>query len=109
MNTTCPFCNVRHENLVPTVHLNGTSAESLVEGLNAALDALHEAQRLMCEAAPNGRDYYPQAPLAAGAAMDAHERRLTNLNRMLTELEEQRDHVQAVIDYKEVRKSLEAR
>jgi len=109
MITTCVFCNIRHENLVPTVHSNGTSAESLVEGLSAAIDALHEAQRLMCEAAPNGRDYYVQGNLAAGAAMDAHERRLINLNRMLTELEEQRNHVQAVIDYKEVRKSQEAR
>jgi hypothetical protein len=98
---TCQFCNVTHKTTVPTVHLNGTPAKSLFDGLQATLEALHEAQRRMAEAGPNGRDYYPQGPQAMTAVMEQHEQRHLDLNRMMRELEEMRDHVQAVLDFQE--------
>jgi hypothetical protein len=101
----CPFCRLEHTAPVPTVHLNGTSAKELLGQFQATLDALHEAQRLMCAGAPNGRDYYPQPGNAMDAAMSAHERRWTELNRMMRELEEARDHVQAVMDFEAERRA----
>jgi hypothetical protein len=88
-----------HSATVPTVHLNGTSAHELLAGLETAVEALREGQRRMVMAGPNGRDYYPQGNQAMTRVMDEHERRCMDLNRMLTELEEMRDHVQAVLDF----------
>jgi hypothetical protein len=45
---------------VPTIHLNGTSRESLMEDLLGAYHALTEAIAALGRACPNGRDYYPQ-------------------------------------------------
>ena len=109
MTTTCQFCNIEHSTTVPTVHLNGTAAEDLHYQLDAAVNRLRAAQKAMVEAAPNGRDYYPQGQQMARIAMGAHERRCLDLNRMLAELEEQRDHVQAVINFKAQQRRQEAR
>jgi hypothetical protein len=106
--TTCPFCRVTHRVTVPTVHTNGTSAHNLRDDLQAAVEALREGQRRMVMAAPNGRDYYPQGNDAMNVVMAEHERRCIDLNRILTELEEQRDHVQAVLDDMAQRRSAEA-
>jgi uncharacterized membrane protein len=46
--------------VIPTVHLNGTSKAALIEQLEAAYDALVTAENTIRQAAPNGRDYYPQ-------------------------------------------------
>jgi hypothetical protein len=100
MNDTCQFCHVTHTVAVPTVHLNGTSAQNLFDDLNAAVEALRLGQRRMVEASPNGRDYYPQGDGALRNVMAQHERRCGDLVRMLAELEEMRDHVQAVLDFK---------
>jgi hypothetical protein len=100
MNNVCQFCNVEHATTVPTVHLNGTSAEELRDQLDAAVEGLRAARQAVVQAAPNGRDYYVQDAIARGRAMGAHERRCGELTRMLAELEEMRDHVQAVIDFK---------
>jgi hypothetical protein len=96
---------VEHKAPVPTVHLNGTSAKELFGQLDGALIVLREGQRALAEAEPNGRDYYPQPGAALEAAMDAHERRSTELNRMMRELEEARDHVQAVMDFEAERRA----
>ena len=45
----------------PTIHLNGTSGEALLEGYRTAMEAVGEAVRkLNNETHPNARDYYPQ-------------------------------------------------
>ena len=72
---------------IPTVHMNGTSREALVEGLCEAVHALHEAGRKLAAAAPNGRDYYVQGSAATGVAMDQHEARMNKLREIITELE----------------------
>lgn len=94
----CPFCNIEHKVVVPTVHLNGTSGKDLYEQLDGAVIVLEEGQRALAEAAPNGRDYYPQGDGASGRAINAHDFRCMGLNRMLAELKEMRDHVRAVMD-----------
>lgn len=98
---TCPFCDKIHMTMVPTVHSNGTSAQELYGQLRVAVAALREAQTLLEQAAPNGRDYYLQGDFALPSAMHSHETRWTQLDVMIKALEEQRDHVQAVIDFKE--------
>lgn len=49
----------------PTVHLNGTSPESLIEAYDKADRALALAQAALEECSPHARDYYPQ-----GTAVD---------------------------------------
>lgn len=73
----------------PTIHLNGSSAQSLtddyVEAMRAVSDAIDKVQR---HAAPNGRDYYPQGNSAIDAALAEHRARLTKLTEVKAELEE---------------------
>ncbi len=71
METTAPT-GVR----LPTIHLNGTSKQALLDQLADAYSALDEALAKMGQACPNGRDYYPQGPDAIGEALRQHERRL---------------------------------
>ncbi len=64
---------------VPTVHLNGTSRGSL-EAMNLkALEAVQAAHAALCQAAPNGRDFYTQHPSAINEASEEHRRRLSAL------------------------------
>jgi hypothetical protein len=56
----------------PTVHLNGTSKGSLEEQLRDAYDAVQVAMDKLSDAAPNGRDYYPQSPDAYYQAREEH-------------------------------------
>jgi hypothetical protein len=96
----CPFCRIEHQTSVPSIHTNGTSAESLLDGLSDALDHLRRGQRAMAAAEPNERDYYPHGPQAVTRAKGEAEERHIDLRRIITELEVQRDHIQAVIDFK---------
>lgn len=50
--------------LAPTIHLNGTSRESLTEEYQAASDALLAAIAALSAITINGRDYYPQGAAA---------------------------------------------
>lgn len=61
--------------VLPTIHLNGTSAETLLFEATQARDALSRALDAMWGAAPNARDYYPQGVESAARAIrefDAH-------------------------------------
>lgn len=59
---------------IPTVHLNGTKGDDLVEQLCDARSALRDAIKALQNAAPNGRDYYPQGPGAINEAIEQHSR-----------------------------------
>ncbi len=72
---------------IPTVHMNGTSRDSLLEGLCEAVHALHEAGRKMAAACPNGRDHYPQGPGAINVALSQHEARLQKIREIVKEYE----------------------
>jgi hypothetical protein len=97
----CPFCKVEHLVTVPTVHLNGTSAEDLYAQLDAAIAAMLTAMERLVAASPNGRDYYVQEAGAIERALDQHRLRFEQLRAIQRELIEMRDHVMAVMDFKE--------
>ena len=73
---------------IPTVHLNGTSRESLLEQLTSASDAVYEAIKAVANACPNGRDYYTQSGNAIQEALRQHANRLHNLTAVRQELVE---------------------
>jgi hypothetical protein len=72
--------------MVPTIHRNGTSKESLLEGYIAAGYAVQTALAALCETAPNGRDYYPQEIGALTKATMEHNARESHLRAVLSEL-----------------------
>lgn len=75
--------------MVPTVHLNGTSRESLIRGLEKAYVAITQAIDAVCDAAPHGRDYYVQdLGDAYNRARDEHESRVRKLVEVRNEIEE---------------------
>jgi len=77
----------------PTIHRNGTYASDLLKGLLAAMNALREAERKITDAAPNGRDYYPQGDAAINHAIEEHCDRLTRLEAIRHELDQIAEHV----------------
>ncbi len=72
---------------IPTVHLNGTSREALLEGLCEAVHALHEAGSAMAKASPNMRDYYINGADAFIVAQDQHTARMDKIREVITELQ----------------------
>mgnify|MGYP001612338421 CR=1 FL=1 len=72
--------------MVPTIHINGSSRERLVEDLCDAVTALHDAKTALNRTTPNGRDYYPQGKEALDRALRAHERRMSSLGVIIDEL-----------------------
>lgn len=72
---------------LPTIHLNGTSKQSLIDGYCDAYDALNNAYEVLKQTAPNGRDFYPQGPEAFKAADNEHMARLRKIDEVLKELQ----------------------
>lgn len=72
--------------IVPTIHLNGSSAESLLDQIETASDRLTVAMDALCAMAPNARDYYPQGDAAYSAAKREHDRRVEKLREVSAEL-----------------------
>ena len=70
----------------PTIHLNGTSRERLAEDYANAAGAVRKAINALNDAAPNGRDYYPQGDAAIGEATREHLERLHKLEAVRDEL-----------------------
>ncbi len=72
----------------PTIHLNGTSKNALIEQYSQACMAIQRAIRAMCEASPHGRDYYPQGPDTYRQANDEHLARIKKLEDVGNELQQ---------------------
>jgi hypothetical protein len=53
---------------LPTIHLNGTGADTLEQEYRALRMALKAAEDVLCAATCNARDFYPQGPEAWKAA-----------------------------------------
>lgn len=70
----------------PTVHLNGTSRASLVEGYLKASLALDRALGALGLTYPNGRDFYVQGEGALKRAQLEHDDRLTRVRSVLEEV-----------------------
>ncbi len=71
----------------PIVNLNGTSATMLLEQNLTALRGLQSALSLLCEAAPNGRDFQT-APMGTFArAQSEHITRIARIESVMSEIE----------------------
>lgn len=71
---------------VPTVHLNGTSRESLLEQLVDVNHALDVTMTALAKASPHGRDYYPQGDGALRKATREHESRCERIRSVQREI-----------------------
>ncbi len=74
--------------VIPTIHMNGTSRESLLDDLIAASEALQIALDKVGRTMPNGRDYYPQGDAAHREALRQHVRRIQDLTAIRREIVE---------------------
>jgi len=73
--------------LAPSVHLNGTSKQELVEQRLAVMEAARALLQAMKGASPNGRDYYPQGDGAYKRAATAWNERREMVLRLLSDVE----------------------
>lgn len=89
----------------PTIHLNGTSADALLDQYQTAAGALRQAIETLIDAYPNARDYYPQGAAAFHEAALEHSERVLALSRVVAELDLLAEHVQDDIDQKARRAS----
>lgn len=78
--------------ILPTIHLNGTSKNNLFDGYVTALLAVEAAIDAVAQAAPHGRDYYPQGDHALRQAQAEHQDRLRRLNAISEELHQLAEH-----------------
>lgn len=78
---------------MPSIHLNGSSAERLLEEYLNAAEAIRNAQAALAKTAPNARDYYPQGAGAFDKADDEHTARLQRMQDTLNEIEALALHV----------------
>lgn len=67
--------------ILPTIHLNGTSAQMLTEGYSEARIAVQAALDKLQKVEFNARDYYPQGQLAW---LDAVRQRQDLMNKLAT-------------------------
>ena len=82
----------------PDVHLNGTSAEALLDQYSEAVEALRLAIAAVQFAAPNGRDYYLQGGTAITEAWQEHTARIEALTAVRHGLQEITEHIQTQVD-----------
>jgi len=82
--------------MIPTIHLNGTGAETLKREIEAAVDAVGTAMRAVANMTVHGRDYYPQGPDAFGRALTEHQNRRMRLLSVLDELVEMYNKLEEV-------------
>lgn len=73
--------------IFPTVHLNGTSSRDLLIQYSAARQAIEVALKALLEASPNGRDYYPQGPMAMLRAQDQHRAWYQSIDKVRKDIE----------------------
>jgi hypothetical protein len=74
------------EPLFPTVHLNGSSRNVLIDQLHTAHQRLYEAIAALRHAGPHGRDYYVQGRHTISQLLAEHADRLQRLERVQDEL-----------------------
>lgn len=84
--------------IVPSVHLNGTSGDELLEQATGAVQALSAALEAAATAAPNGRDYYPQGDAAFTEAKREHGDRICRLTELRDEYQALAEAIADAID-----------
>ena len=73
--------------LTPTIHLNGTSRDDLLNQHIDILDACRGLLTALRAGTPNARDYYPQSETAATEARDAYNVRYALVSCIFDEFE----------------------
>lgn len=84
--------------MIPTIHMNGTTGEVLLDQFTAAAAAVQKAIDAACDAGPNARDYYVQGPDAPLTAQREHEARVTSLKRVRDDLAAIAEGIQDQLD-----------
>jgi hypothetical protein len=84
--------------MIPTIHLNGTSADELILQLQEAGSALRIAYARLTETYPDGRDYYTQGPDACSQATKEHRARLDKIAAVQDEIDQIWESVQNQVD-----------
>ena len=77
----------------PTIHLNGTSKQELIDQLCDACNALNDAASAIANTRPNGRDYYVQDDRNFPKALEEHSRRINLLISVRNELMQIAEHI----------------
>lgn len=72
----------------PTIHLNGSSVDDLLQDYRDAMNAVAEAIDKTHRTSPNARDYYVQGDDAYRDARNEHKDRIAKLVTVYDELEE---------------------
>ena len=90
----------------PTIHRNGTSPDELTRQIAEAGVALRHAMKALSDAAPHGRDYYPQGPDALQDAVREYNTRMERLESVYRDLTELH---QAIADVMAARESVRRR
>ncbi len=72
--------------IAPTIHLNGSGRQRLLDQCMDATQALVGAIDAVNAMSPNGRDYYPQGSGAIAVATGEHLARLRKLEEIRAEI-----------------------
>lgn len=72
---------------IPTVHMNGTGGDDLLDQVTEAAQAIGTAVTKLRAAWPNGRDYYIQGESATKEAMHEWWLRVEKLHEVRSDLE----------------------
>lgn len=72
---------------IPTININGTNADHLIEALISAAEAIRKAQRAIDNAGPAQRDY-PNRAADFAAARRANMKRIITLAAVEEEIEQ---------------------
>lgn len=78
---------------LPTIHLNGTSKETLQEQYSKANEAIYAAIRALEGATPHARDYYVQNDQATAEALKEHRARVEKLLEVRKEINTILEHI----------------
>ena len=80
---------------LPTIHINGTDVEDLIEANTKAHQALQSALEAMHGAAPHGRDYYLQEAMAINKAIDDHCFRCHSISEVIQQYADMHEYLTA--------------
>jgi hypothetical protein len=80
---------------LPTIHINGTGAETLSAEYEALYEALQAAEARLLAATCNHRDFYPQGPYAYCAARQERDWMLAKLCQIMDYAHAWYDHASA--------------
>ena len=83
---------------MPTVHMNGTPKERLLEGNTDILHAINDLEDTICKCVFHGRDYYvldadPYSLESYQAALKERQKHLKNLESFKEYIEKQINHI----------------